>query len=111
MKKTRIIIIFAAFCFFIFGVVDALFKPEGIRFIHMILNAFLAFIWCKTHAVEHNKKIGFIYLVFVLVFPVIGISIYLFKFFGFKLGSQKILQVILFYILCLLLYLSPIYYL
>lgn len=110
IKKSHIILIFVAVYFLIFGVVEALFKlDDGIKFLHMILNAFFAFTWCKIHAVENNKKPGLQYYIFASFFPVIGISIYLFKFFGFKKGGVKTLQAILFFILCIALYLLPLY--
>ena len=111
MKKSHTILIFVAVYFLIFGVVGALYKPDYLNFLHMILNSFFAFIWCKTHAIENNKKTGIQYLILALLFPVIGLSIYLFKFFEFKIGALKTLQVILFYMFCLLLYLLPFYYL
>lgn len=97
--------------FLIIGVVKALYKPDYIDFFHMILNAFFAFAWCKTHAIENNKKIDLRYPILALFFPVIGLSIYLFKFFGIKIGALKSLQVILFIMFCILLYLLPLYYL
>lgn len=111
MKKTHTILIFVAVYFLIFGIVEALYKPDYINFLHMIFNSFFALIWCKIHATENNKKIDLRYLVLALFFPVIGLSIYLFKFFGYKIGALKTLQVILFYMFCLALYLLPIYYL
>jgi len=57
MKNTHIILIFVAVYYLIFGVVAALFTLDsGIKFLHIILNAFFAFTWCKIHAVENNKK-------------------------------------------------------
>lgn len=109
MKKSHTILIFVAVYFLIFGIVEVLYKPDDINFLHMILNAFFAFIWCKIHAVENNKKPGLQYYIFASFFPVIGISIYLFKFFGFKKGGIKTLQFILFFILCMALYLLPSY--
>lgn len=111
MKKSHVIFIFVATYFLIFGVVGALYKPDYINFLHMILNSFFAFAWCKTHAVENNKNIDLRYLILAFLFPVIGLSIYLFKFFGLKIGALKTLQVMLFYMFCLLLYLLPFYYL
>jgi len=111
MKKSHTFLIFVAAYFLIFGVVDALYKPDYINFLHMILNSFFAFFWCKTHAFENNKKVNIPYLLLALLFPVIGLSIYLFSFFGFKIGGVKTLQVILFCGLCLTLYLLPLYYL
>ena len=111
MKKSHIILIFVAAYFLIFGVIGALYKPDYVNFLHMILNSFFAFAWCKIHAIENNKKIDFRYLLLALFFPVIGLSIYLIKFFGFKIGGVKTLQVILFFMLCSALYLFPFYYL
>ena len=75
----------------------------------MILNTLFAFIWCTEHAIENNKSTGVFYRILAALFPLIGISIYLFKFFGFKTGGTKTLQVILFFILCISLYLLPSY--
>ncbi len=111
MKKSRTILIFVAVYFLTFGIVGALHKPDYIYFIHMIFNSFFAFFWCKTHAIENNKKVDFRYLLLAFLFPVIGLSIYLFKFFGLKVGALKTLKVILYYLFCLLLYLFPFYYL
>lgn len=111
MKKLHTILIFVAVYFLIFGVVGALYEPDYINFLHIILNSFFAFAWCKIHAVENNKKVDIPYLLLALFFPVIGLSIYLFKFFGFKIGGLKTLQVILFYMFCSALYLLPFHYL
>lgn len=109
MKKSHIILIIVAIYYLIFGIAEDIYKPIDIKFFHMILNTLFAFIWCKEHAIENNKSTGVFYRVLAALFPLIGISIYLFKFFGFKTGGTKMLQVILFFILCISLYLLPSY--
>ena len=109
MKKSHIILIIVAIYYLIFGIAEDMYKPIDIKLFHMILNTLFAFIWCTEHAIENNKSTGVFYRILAALFPLIGISIYLFKSFGFKTGGTKTLQVILFFILCISLYLLPSY--
>lgn len=111
MKKSHTVLIIVVVSFLIFGIIGAIFKSDIIKFLHMILNSFFAFFWCKVHGVENNKKIDLRYLILATLFPVIGLSVYLFKYFGIRVGALKTLQVILFCAVCIILYLIPFYYL
>ena len=63
---------------------------EGVAVGHGILVAILLFIWVKAHATENGiEKIG-IFRIFVAILPILGIPIYLYKYYGLKSGSIRL---------------------
>ncbi|UZE97181.1 hypothetical protein [Alkalimarinus alittae] len=94
MNKSNFVLIVILISFLVSGIVEGIFSfsisdQQAITVAHSIFIAVCVFIWCGRHAKENElRKIGG-YKVFCAVFPIIGVPVYFFRFFGFKSGTVK----------------------
>ena len=109
MKTSNNYLIAMAVIAFIVGLGEILLGNINLKFIVGVANTILVFGWCKAHAIENNKTSFGGYRIFAALFPIIGVPVYLFKFFGFKHGVIKLLKAVLFAILTFGLLLLPSY--
>jgi hypothetical protein len=97
MADSHIIVLFIFLSSGIAGLVEGAF-PEAQAvsfFIHAVIIAILLFVWCGKHAKENGVRPPDGAKLLCGLLGLIGVPLYLFRTFGFKLGGYK-------FLLCLL---------
>ena len=93
MKTSYKILGVFAIGFLVSGVIDALYPAleQASFIIHNLFNALLLFSWCGAHTLENDIKPVTGAKLLSGIIGIIGVPYYLFKGFGFKEGSIKLL--------------------
>ena len=78
-----------------------------VNYSYWIMNTLIIFGWCIAHAKKSGNKPQLLMAILCGLIPPIGVSVYFYTNFGFKNGSIKLIQAILFF--CLIVIVSVVF--
>jgi hypothetical protein len=110
-KSTRTLV-WLAVSFVASGIVDVTMSDPsdtfGVSYFpHLVIIMVLSFAWCKYHSLEKGVSVASWNPLVVGLLPPIGVPIYLFRSFGFRIGSKMLAKFVAYVLLVCLLYLIP----
>lgn len=113
MKNSNTYIILCLVIFFINGIFTAIgFESSsfylGMRIASLVIIGLFVFAWCTFHAAENNVGYTGLYRFLAAIFPIPGVPIYLFRFFGFKRGGVMFIKSVLVFAVFIVFYKVPI---
>lgn len=113
MKNSNTYIILCLATFIIIGTVTAMdFESSsfylGMRIVSLVIIGLFVFAWCTFHAAENNINYTGLYRYLAAIFPIPGVPIYLFRFFGLKRGGIMFIKSILVFAALIVCYKVPI---
>lgn len=115
-KESNLYLVGMIASFLFAGIIEGYFDFDGINasnasITHTVLLMFLIWGWCKMHAMENNIGDEGGYFLFAALIPLLGVPVYLVKFFGLKQGIIKILKAMVFSCILIVCYFIPVIYL
>jgi len=113
MKNSNKYIILCLVTFLIYGTVTAMdFESKSIYSVMLIATPVIfglfVFAWCTYHAAENNISYTGLYRFLAAIFPIPGVPIYLFRFFGLKRGGVMFIKSVLVFAAIIVCYKAPI---